>query len=76
MSDVFMLLKCNGLQYDDRVRKECESIFDTLKYTTEIHVLEDNNQKSSGSTFRSKSKFFSYRLFTRKIFKGNSLLLV
>lgn len=71
-----MLLKCNGLQYDDRVRKECESIFDTLKYTTEIHVLEDNNQKSSGYTFRSKSKFFSYRLFTRKIFKGNSLLLV
>ncbi|EGU40415.1 glycosyltransferase family 1 protein [Vibrio splendidus] len=75
-ANVLMLLKCNGLQYDDRVRKECESIFDTLNYTTEIHVLEDKNQKGSGSIFRSKSKFFSYKLFTRKLFKNNSLLLI
>ncbi|ELV8692962.1 hypothetical protein ACVV7M_001489 [Vibrio vulnificus] len=75
-ANILMLLKCNGLQYDDRVRKECESIFDTLQYTTEIHVLADNNKKESGLIFRTQSRFFSYRLFTRKIFKGRSLLLL
>lgn len=76
MSDVFMLLKCNGLQYDDRVRKECESIFDTVGYTSEIHVVQDSNIKTQGDAYKSRSKYYSYSLRTRKIFKGNSFLLI
>jgi glycosyltransferase involved in cell wall biosynthesis len=76
MPDVLMILKCNGLQYDDRVRKECESLKSCLDYDTEIHVVEDDNSKRTGAIFGSQTQFKSYFLLTRKLFSGNSLLLV
>lgn len=76
MSQVLMLLKCNGLQFDDRVRKECASILKISGLTSEIHVLENQNRSVSGEIFETNSVFKSYFLVSRKIFKGNSLLFL
>lgn len=76
MSDVLMILKCNGLQYDDRVRKECESLKTNLGFDTEIHVVENENSKRVGEIYESNSKFKTYFLLTRSIFKGNNFLFL
>lgn len=76
MSQVLMLLKCNGLQFDDRVRKECASILKVSGFKSEIHVLENDNVSSSGYIFESNTSYKSYHLITRKLFKGNRLLFI
>lgn len=76
MADVLMLLKCNGLDYDDRVRKECETLKENFDLTSEIHVLEDRNKSKFGQVFTSKTQFYSYSLLSRKVFKGNKFLLI
>lgn len=74
--EILMILKCNGLQYDDRVRKECESLNSCLGLETEIHVVENDNSKRTGNAFDSNSKYTAYKLFTRSVFKGNSFLFI
>tara|TARA_B110000211_G_scaffold77303_1_gene90632 strand:- start:6922 stop:8064 length:1143 start_codon:yes stop_codon:yes gene_type:complete len=75
-SDVLMLLKCNGLQFDDRVRKECGSIFKVSGLNSEIHVVENDNKDAYGAIFETNTVFKSYHLITRKLFKGNRLLFI
>ena len=71
-----MILKCNGLQYDDRVRKECETLKKLLNLHTEIHVVQDENKLSKGTIFKSESTFKSYYLISRSLFSGNTMLLL
>lgn len=73
--NVLMLLKCNGLAYDDRVRKEVLSL-SKFDYLTEILVLENDNSSGQGSIFSGKAQYKKMKLFTRKIFKGNSFLFI
>lgn len=75
MADVLMLLKCNGLEYDDRVRKECLSLLG-VGLTTEIHVIEDSNSAARGEIYSSGSKFVKHRLMSRRFFSGNKFLLL
>ncbi|WP_345857557.1 glycosyltransferase [Shewanella algae] len=73
--NLLMLLKCNGLAYDDRVRKESVTL-SNIGYDISIHVLEDKNKYSSGVIFNDSVKFKKYYLITRKLFRGNQFLIL
>ena len=75
MYDVLMLLKCSGLQYDDRVRKECNSLKGE-GFNTEIHVVENDNGSGSGVIYSSDTAFVKHSLLLRRIFSGNKFLLL
>ncbi|MCG9698282.1 hypothetical protein [Shewanella sp. Isolate11] len=73
--NLLMLLKCNGLAYDDRVRKESISLT-ANGYDVDIHVLENDNKSASGNVFNDSIKFKQYYLISRKLFKGNRFLFL
>lgn len=75
MKNVLMLLKCNGLKYDDRVRKESLSLV-SKGYNIDIHILENANTSGKGSIFDKQVSFKKYFLFTRWLFSGNKLLFI
>lgn len=68
-----MLLKTNGLEYDDRVKKECISLTQ-LNYNVEIAVLENGNESNRGQVYNQNVSFKSYKLWLREIVKGNKFL--
>lgn len=68
-----MLLKCHGVSYDDRVRKECESLY-KLGYQTTIYALENSNIDSVKFEFSCKTKVVTKSLLLRKVnFPGMTL---
>lgn len=75
MSNVLMLLKCNGLAYDDRVRKECISL-NNVGISTDIVVVQDDNNKSHGKIYTDNTNYWSIRLLSRSLFSGNRFLLL
>ena len=65
MLNVLMVIKTTGLSYDDRLRKQCETLIG-LGEKIEICVLEDANQLHNGLTEKGVP-FRAISLFTRKI---------
>lgn len=72
--DVLFVIKTCGLEYDDRVRKECLSL-SHLKKSVLILVLDDRNENRNGTTHY-HIPFQSLNLGSRKIFPQAKGLLV
>lgn len=66
MMNVLMVIKTDGLAYDDRLRKECRTLRD-LNCSPKILVLETLNRGIAGIT-EEGIPFYSIALWTRKIF--------
>ena len=73
-TDVLMIIKTSGLEYDDRLRKEALTI-KNLKLNTSILVLGYNNQKNKGVA-NYGVRFESIRLISRKLFPRKSALAI
>lgn len=73
MTDVLMLIKTIGLEYDDRVRKEALFVKKSGREIN-ITVIDDINENRNGSTSYGV-KFDAVRLLTRKTFKQAKGLL-
>lgn len=71
-TDVLMIIKTNGLDYDDRLRKECLTISD-LNCSVKIAVLEHDNQERHGLTDYN-ILFNSIQLTSRKLFEHKRAL--
>ena len=69
--DVLMIIKTIGLEYDDRLKKECLNISRQGK-KIKIIVLDDSNKRGEGIIYNSipfkKIKSISRRIFSRKKF--------
>jgi hypothetical protein len=71
---VLMLLKTTGLQYDDRIRKECMSL-KSLCADPVLGVLDDTNSRRAGTTDYDV-RFNSISLGSRKLFRPTRGLFV
>lgn len=69
--DVLMIIKTIGLEYDDRLKKECLSIYEKNK-NLKIIVLDDSSKKEKGVVYESipykKIKSFSRRILPHRRF--------
>lgn len=68
MSKVLMLIKTTGLEYDDRVRKECLSLLE-LGVEPVIGVLDDSNCGREGKTDYGV-RFCAVNLWSRSVFSS------
>lgn len=67
MKRVTMVLRTPGLEYDDRVRKECESLTRAGADVTVAHIAETNVE--SRETMWESTRAISFRLRTRTWFR-------
>ena len=67
MSKILMLLKTTGLEYDDRVRKEAESLI-SLGHDVIIVTVVNNNKQLKGKTYYNVY-FQTVKLISRYILK-------
>ncbi|HET54634.1 MAG TPA: hypothetical protein ENN33_05390 [Ignavibacteria bacterium] len=71
--DILFIIKTIGLEYDDRVRKECNSLKRLKKKVLILFVPDDNKIKKGITGYG--VPFVSISLFTRKIFPHKKFLL-
>ena len=71
---VLMIINTEGIDYDDRLRKECASIKD-LGNIPKIAALEDENKQKKGVTDEGVS-FNTILLITRKILPHKRFLII
>jgi glycosyltransferase involved in cell wall biosynthesis len=72
--DIQMFIKTSGIDYDDRLRKECISL-SKLGKKIKIIALEDRNTKSEGSINQNVS-YSTIRLVSRNIFPHKKFLAI
>lgn len=71
---VLMIINTEGIDYDDRLRKECASIKD-LGNIPKIAALEDENKQKKGVTDEGVS-FNTILLITRKVLPHKRFLII
>ncbi len=71
-ADVLMLIKTSALDYDDRLRKEIESVIAAGR-TVEVVCLQDDNESRQGTTWGGVS-FDAMSLLSRRWFSSHSFI--
>jgi len=72
--DLVMLINTTGLEYDDRLRKECHTLKE-LGYNLQIIVLEYSNIKKCGVT-EDGIPYCAVRLISRKVLPRGRVLAI
>jgi len=70
---ILMLIKTSGIEYDDRLRKECLSL-KSIGSDVGIVALEDKNKKSKGISGYG-IPYNTFNLFSRKVFPHKKFLV-
>ncbi|MEZ9835142.1 hypothetical protein AB4341_16580 [Vibrio breoganii] len=66
---ILMLLKCDSVAHDDRVRKECESMFKHNLDVT-LFAMQKENIKSTTTEYESESQVISVRRISKGLVCG------
>lgn len=66
ITTVQMVIKTNGLEYDDRLRKECLSL-ERKGYQVEVLSVENKNVSRQGNLYNSTVKNHSFSLMSLKL---------
>jgi len=73
MKNIAVIAKTRGLEFDDRIRKECIAL--SKKYHVTIFVVFDDNRQEEGITSYG-IKYKSFRIKTRDILPQSKFLLI
>ena len=73
MKNIAVIAKTKGLEFDDRIRKECIAL--SKKYHVTIFVVFDDNRQEEGITSYG-IKYKSFRIKTRDILPQSKFLLI